>query len=423
MDIIENNVKNKINEKIDLIKQLLDIGEKVDIFDEINSLLNYDNKEFAFKSIEIFKPYINSEVLNVLTTEELCKTHTKHLRPILIDVTQSVLDNSKINTLDDNGKSRYYPEYIDINGKFYIISNDWYYETKRGYQNRIPYLEYIKEIIKKNENRVNGGENIIYYGVPGTGKSHKIDEILEQVKDENKFRITFHPEYTYNDFVGQLLPTIIKEGEQKGDITYDFQKGPFTLALEKAYNTPGENVYLIIEEMSRGNCAAIFGDIFQLLDRIKERENKDWSRYFVNNEIIARDITRISNGKIKIPSNLSIMGTVNTSDQNVFVMDTAFKRRFEWKYISTKPVIEKPYLNNVELSFNNGRETIKVNWVDLYGILNKFISSSERLGLGEDKQIGQFLLNLVKITIKKKLKTNYYTICGLTYNKQHTKQK
>lgn len=393
MDILENKVKSKIDEKINLIKQLLEINENLDVFDEINKLLNFNNKEFAFKSIEIFKPYINSEILNILTTSELCNTYTKHLRPILVDVTESVIHNEDINTLDKNGKSRYYSDYIEINEKFYIISNDWYYQTHNNYDNRTPYLEFIKDVIKKNENRVNGGYNVIYYGVPGTGKSYAIDQLLKEVKNENKFRITFHPEYTYNDFIGQLLPTIIKEGEHKGDITYSFQKGPFTLALEKAYDTPQEAIYLIIEEMSRGNCSAIFGDIFQLLDRVKDGDKKDWSRYFVNNEVIAKDITRISDGRIKIPSNLYIIGTVNTSDQNVFVMDTAFKRRFEWKYISTKPVpANKPYLNSVELSFHNGKEFITINWINLYGVLNKFISSSEKLGLGEDKQIGQFFI-------------------------------
>lgn len=405
MDIVENKVKSKINEKIDLIKQLLDINENIDVFEEINKLLNLDNKEFAFKSIEIFKQYINSEILNILTTRELCNTYTKHLRPILVDVTDSVIHNENINTLDSNGRSRYYTDYIQINEKFYIISNDWYYKTHNNYDNRTPYLKFIKDVIKKNEKRVNGGYNVIYYGVPGTGKSYAIDQLLQEVKNENKFRITFHPEYTYNDFIGQLLPTIIKEGEHKGDITYSFQKGPFTLALEKAYATPQEAIYLIIEEMSRGNCATIFGDIFQLLDRVKYGEMKDWSRYFVNNEVIAKDITRISDGRIEIPSNLYIIGTVNTSDQNVFVMDTAFKRRFEWKYISTKPVpVNKPYLNSVELSFHNGKEFITINWINLYGVLNKFISSSEKLGLGEDKQIGQFFIEFDGKNDKEKIK-------------------
>lgn len=266
--------------------------------------------------------------------------------------------------------------------------------------------EFVKQLMALNENgniqlRAKGGYNKIYYGVPGTGKSYTIAEKLKDVKQENKFRITFHPEYTYNDFIGQLLPTIVKEGEHKGDITYDFQKGPFTRALEKAYNTPEEAIYLIIEEMSRGNCAAIFGDIFQLLDRKKSGDDKDWSIYPVYNEIIAKDIKQIPDGRIKIPSNLYILGTVNTSDQNVYVMDNAFKRRFEWEYMSTKPVPKNgPYKNNVELKFYNGTEMVCINWIDLYGVLNKFISSSEKLGLGEDKQIGQFFIEFDGIEAK-----------------------
>ena len=258
----------------------------------------------------------------------------------------------------------------------------------------------------QNENiaeRIIGGFNKIYYGVPGTGKSYEIDKMLENIEDENKIRITFHPDYTYNDFVGQLLPTVIKSGENAGDITYDFQKGPFTIALEKAYENPNKKIYLIIEEMSRGNCAAIFGDIFQLLDR---KDNGE-SIYDIYNEIIAKDIPTIfvENGKIKIPSNLYIYGTVNTSDQNVFVMDTAFKRRFEWEYISTKPKKENnEYLNNKTLEFNNGENIIKLNWIDLYMSLNKFISSSEKLGLGEDKQIGQFFIKFNSDDYKEKIK-------------------
>ena len=108
----------------------------------------------------------------------------------------------------------------------------------------------------------------IFYGAPGTGKSFAITKFLndEGVENEYIFRVTFHPEYTYSDFVGQLLPSV----KESGEITYSFSKGEFTKALEKAYQDTSKNVYLIIEEMSRGNCSAIFGDIFQLLDRYNE---------------------------------------------------------------------------------------------------------------------------------------------------------
>ena len=129
--------------------------------------------------------------------------------------------------------------------------------------------------------------------------------------------------------------------------------------------------------MSRGNCSAIFGDIFQLLDRDNVGTEKGWSKYFINNPIIAKDIIALTDDRIKLPANLSILGTVNTSDQNVFVMDTAFKRRFEWEYISTKPVKENGInLNAVDIDLNNGKTKIRINWIDLYGTLNKFISSS-----------------------------------------------
>lgn len=236
---------------------------------------------------------------------------------------------------------------------------------------------------------------VIYYGAPGTGKSYSIDKLIvdKGIDEDRVFRVTFHPEYTYNDFVGQLLPTVIKSGSNKGDITYSFQKGPFTKALEKAYEDLSLEVFLIIEEMSRGNCAGIFGDIFQLLDREKSGINKGFSKYFITNDLIAQDIIALKGDKILLPPNLSIFGTVNTSDQNVFVMDTAFKRRFDWKYISTKPVPEvKPYLNNVELKIYTKDKVIELTWVDLYGILNKFISDSSWLDLGEDKQLGQFFI-------------------------------
>lgn len=237
----------------------------------------------------------------------------------------------------------------------------------------------------------------IYYGAPGTGKSFEIDSFLKAkgISEEYIFRITFHPDFSYSDFIGQLLPTVIKSGPSKGDITYDFSKGVFTQALEKSYEDTAKDVYLILEEISRGNCAAIFGDIFQLLDREKKGFNKGYSKYFINNDLIGKDIIALNDNRVKLPPNLHILGTVNTSDQNVYVMDTAFKRRFEWEYVSTKPVKNgagTEYENNVGIVLNNGIMDKTVKWVDLYGVLNVFISSDKWLGLGEDKQIGQFFI-------------------------------
>lgn len=244
----------------------------------------------------------------------------------------------------------------------------------------------------------------IYYGAPGTGKSHTIDsDIVSGVSDDRVFRVTFYPDFSYSDFIGQLLPKVIPPTTAGGTstITYDFQKGVFTNALEKAYENTSKDVYLIIEEMSRGDCAAIFGDIFQLLDRESSGVNAGYSKYFITNEIISKDIIQLSsNGnKVKLPPNFHILGTVNTSDQNVYVMDTAFKRRFEWEYVSPDPVVDSPvgatpivYKNDVQLNINKGSVVVSISWVELYQKLNDFIADDKYLGLGEDKQLGPFFI-------------------------------
>src|SRR5699024_3268814 len=135
----------------------------------------------------------------------------------------------------------------------------------------------VKEIplsLKNNEqNRIKTGYNAIYYGTPGTGKSYQVNELIKKVypdygsdKDNDYvFRVTLHPEYTYTDFVGQILPST----DMDGKVRYDFTPNVFTLALKSAYENPDKEIYLILEEMSRANVAAVFGDLFQLLDRKK----------------------------------------------------------------------------------------------------------------------------------------------------------
>lgn len=232
--------------------------------------------------------------------------------------------------------------------------------------------------------------NKIYYGAPGTGKSYGVSEeiksmypdYIEEEPAEYVVRTSLHPEYTYSDFVGQVMP--VKNGE---DITYDFNPGVFTNALKKAVELPSRVVYLVLEELSRANVAAVFGDLFQLLDR----NDNGVSQYKISNPIIAKEIhgDNCENDDIRLPANLLIRGTVNTNDQNVFVMDTAFKRRFEWEYVSTEPVIgaNGEFLNNPKIEYQKGS---KVSWCEFYQAINDYITS--KMELGEDKQIGQFFI-------------------------------
>lgn len=245
-------------------------------------------------------------------------------------------------------------------------------------------------------------KQIIYFGAPGTGKSHFVWKKLTHVNDDKIFRVTIHPEYTYSDFVGQLLP---EENPHTKSIEFPFKEGPFTQALIEAFSDTSQEVYLILEELSRGNVAAIFGDIFQLLDR----DQYGVSKYPINNKNVADKIPTLLGDKIYLPSNFNIIGTVNVNDQSVYPMDTAFKRRFEWKYVSTHPAIDEngnrlTKLNNPKINIavdTNPSNNLETTWQSFYTALNIFITDKEKgLGKSEDKQLGQFFINFDDQLIK-----------------------
>lgn len=250
------------------------------------------------------------------------------------------------------------------------------------------------------------GENLIYFGAPGTGKSFGIQDYIrnhglrnysDNIPNENVFRTTLHPEYTYSDFVGQIMPTVLTKKNINGDerenrIEYEFVPSIFTNALKKAvYNHDHKNnepVFLILEEMSRSNVSAVFGDIFQLLDR---RENGN-SRYMVKNSQIASKVfgNNEKDKPIGLPANMFIIGTVNTGDQSVFPMDTAFKRRFRWKYISTKAPATFNNNPKIYIIIDKGQRK-ECSWQKFYMGLNNFIIN--QMNLNEDKQIGPYFIN------------------------------
>lgn len=178
----------------------------------------------------------------------------------------------------------------------------------------------------------------IFYGAPGTGKSYKVSKILEEAYPEKEERekhikrLIFHPTYKYEDFVGSIKPLVSLDSP----LDYVYSAGPFASLLKDAFNHPGEKYYLIIEEINRGNSPAIFGDLFQLLDRQEDGK----SRYAILNvdvsAFFARDpgLKRLFNeGKIWLPANFNILATMNTADENIFVLDSAFKRRFTLEYV------------------------------------------------------------------------------------------
>ena len=244
-------------------------------------------------------------------------------------------------------------------------------------------------------NRKSGGYNKIYYGIPGCGKSHAIEEDIAKeygndlrMKD-NVFRTTFFLDYTNTDFIGQLVPGV----DLNGDITYIPKLGPFSKALKRSFETD-DMVYLVIEELNRGNASAIFGDLFQLLDRIDEKMAKSRndgskegdSEYPISNAFL-EDSLHIPEGQVIIPSNMTILATMNTSDQNVFVLDTAFQRRWKKHKVNDSAkgsVYEKYYVPN-----SMGEE---IKWGDFLEEVNTYMMLSDDSITSEDKQIGPYFV-------------------------------
>ena len=233
--------------------------------------------------------------------------------------------------------------------------------------------------------RVLGGENTILYGVPGAGKSYTIKH--DYCDDEDRMeRVVFHPDYTYSDFVGQILPVVQDAEEGKdGKIVYEFVPGPFTKILKKAYTNPEIKFYLVIEEINRGNAPAIFGDVFQLLDRKASGERRGESEYGITNSDVAKEVYRDPNHMVRIPSNLSILCTMNTSDQNVFTLDTAFQRRWNMRLIENT-FKETP--EETEFAETKILDTT-CNWRDFCVKINEIIlNKNVRMTSSEDKRLG-----------------------------------
>lgn len=224
-------------------------------------------------------------------------------------------------------------------------------------------------------------QNVIFYGVPGCGKSFEIDKILKHMSIQYK-RILFHPEYTYSDFVGQIKPVA-----QSGNISYEFVAGPFAEILKEALRNEKRDYILVIEEINRGNAPAIFGDLFQLLDR----SDSGASEYNIYNKDILGYLNRDlqDNEKydsVKLPKNLTILATMNTCDQNVFTLDTAFKRR--WRMRRIKNDFHSVDIGNISL--NND---IVFSWTEFAKAVNDAILNNCNDGTAaEDKQLGAYFV-------------------------------
>lgn len=239
--------------------------------------------------------------------------------------------------------------------------------------------------------RLTGGVNILLYGVPGSGKSWTIEH--EYCKPGTIVeRLVFHPDYTNADFVGQILPVVDPVDKQ---VTYEFTPGPFTNILREAYIHPQKKYILIIEEINRGNAPAIFGDVFQLLDRTVAAKISEGitypagtSEYGITNSNVAKAVYGDEAHKVRIPSNLSILGTMNTSDQNVFTLDTAFQRRWRMRLIENTFFNVRTSLAQAEI-LDTG-----VTWRRFCETINEIIIGNKaKMASAEDKRLGVYFVH------------------------------
>ena len=293
-----------------------------------------------------------------------------------------------LSLLDSN---KNYSSYIGDfkNGIFDVLNKSNSNLIQEEYPNLV---KYINNSMKTNNNLL---LQQIFYGAPGTGKSHSVKETTDKIASEFVFRTTFHPDSDYSTFVGAYKPTmkeLPRYNPQTGDkigveekIVYSFVPQAFLKAYVAAWQNPEQPVFLVIEEINRGNCAQIFGDIFQLLDRkegVSEypiKADQDIRDYLAK-EFAGYDLEAniLSGEELVLPANLHIWATMNTSDQSLFPIDSAFKRRWDWKYM---PIHDAGENWTIALS------DVEYDWWDFVEKINNVIGN---MTSSEDKKLGYF---------------------------------
>lgn len=333
----------------------------VKIIDSANhTLIENESKKQSFGKID--KPY-NRIIFGAPGTGKSHKLNKESLYfNGTFDIASCLQDD--FNKIDP--KKNYVPQCISIGLKYsnQILDNKLNQKA-------------VNEILGKEEKDIAG-----YYIVTGA----QCDEANILISAENNSkqieRITFHPNYSYAQFVGTYKP--VQDDADEKQIKYEYVPGPFMRIYVSAKKNSSQNFLLLIEEINRANVAAVFGDVFQLLDRKSDGASEypiavseDIKKYLAKNGI--------QEDSLSIPSNMYIWATMNSADQGVFPMDTAFKRRWEFEYIGIDEN-EK----DVENFYIPICESKKVKWNELRKAINDKLIE---LGINEDKLLGPFFLN------------------------------
>lgn len=370
--------------------------------------MDQDNQEFILSCLDFMKAHglFTDKSLETLQDKEQCAVLFRHnsLNGILLRVNPNQPDDEQ--RKDTNGNTRYYSERYMIAENGYFVSSEWRPDRADARKPLIDWIFALMQEIKFSTGyQSEFPRNRILFGAPGTGKSFTLNREKDLLlADGGEYeRVTFHPDYSYANFVGTYKPVPCKDSDDKDAITYSYVPGPFmrtyVKALQNSKTDTPKPFLLVIEEINRANVAAVFGDVFQLLDR----GDDEVSEYPIQ---ASEDIKKYLAGElggnpddyseIRLPDNMFIWATMNSADQGVFPMDTAFKRRWDFTYLgiddSEAGIVGKKVVlgqgdyrrivewNALRKAINNELLTYKVNEDKLMG---PYFISKKNLPEGE----------------------------------------
>lgn len=371
--------------------------------------MDQDNQEFILSCLDFMKAHglFTDKSLETLQDKEQCAVLFRHnsLNGILLRVNPNQPDDEQRKDTN-NGNTRYYSEKYMIAENGYFVSSEWRPDRADARKPLIDWIFALMQEIKFSTGyQSEFPRNRILFGAPGTGKSFTLNREKDLLlADGGEYeRVTFHPDYSYANFVGTYKPVPCKDSDDKDAITYSYVPGPFmrtyVKALQNSKTDTPKPFLLVIEEINRANVAAVFGDVFQLLDR----GDDEVSEYPIQ---ASEDIKKYLAGElggnpddyseIRLPDNMFIWATMNSADQGVFPMDTAFKRRWDFTYLgiddSEAGIVGKKVVlgqgdyrrivewNALRKAINNELLTYKVNEDKLMG---PYFISKKNLPEGE----------------------------------------